>query len=59
MYTLHKLDPGSLNYNISTAIRLEGKVNVKKLEDSINSVIKRHETLRTYFEEVNGTVVQK
>ncbi|MCP3741598.1 condensation domain-containing protein, partial [Rossellomorea sp. BNER] len=59
MYTLHKLDPSSLNYNISTAIRLEGKVNVKKLEDSINSIIKRHETLRTYFDEVNGTVVQK
>ncbi|MGL3758799.1 amino acid adenylation domain-containing protein [Bacillus velezensis] len=59
MYMLHKLDPASLNYNISTAIEIEGKVNVRKLQGAIHNIIKRHESLRTYFDEVNGKLVQK
>ncbi|MCT2347249.1 condensation domain-containing protein, partial [Niallia taxi] len=59
MYMLNKIEPESLNYNISTAIRLEGQVNIERLKNSVNNIIKRHESLRTYFDEVNGTVVQK
>ncbi|MDW7617333.1 amino acid adenylation domain-containing protein [Peribacillus simplex] len=59
MYALHKLDPNSLNYNVSSALRITGHLDPNKLEDSINTIIKRHETLRTYFEEMDESVVQR
>ena len=36
-------------YNIPTAIRLNGKVQVKQLKLAFEAVIDRHESLRTYF----------
>lgn len=49
----------SILYNISGGIILDGDVDIKKLEKSLNTLINRHESLRTYFELNNGTVVQK
>ncbi|MGX9932376.1 amino acid adenylation domain-containing protein [Virgibacillus salarius] len=59
MYTLHKVDENSLNYNIASVVKIEGDLDVEKLENSLNVIIKRHESLRTYFAEVNGEVVQR
>ncbi|KAF0237101.1 MAG: amino acid adenylation protein, partial [bacterium] len=54
LWFLDKLEPMNSAYNISTGFLLEGKLNVEYLEQSINEVIKRHESLRTSFETISG-----
>ncbi|KPV60903.1 hypothetical protein QJ48_02835 [Paenibacillus sp. A3] len=59
LYALHQLHPESLNYNVSSAIEIEGRLDIASLEKAVLQVIARHEALRTYFEEADGTVVQR
>lgn len=59
LWFLHQLDPGSTAYNGSTAVRLQGLLDQRALEQSINEVVRRHETLRTCFVVVEGQAVQK
>ena len=46
-------------YNIPGGVILEGEVDINKLEDCLNKLIERHESLRTYFELKDENVVQK
>ena len=46
-------------YNTPGGVILDGKIDSKKLEDCINALINRHESLRTYFEVIDEKVVQK
>lgn len=41
-------------YVISTSYKIEGNVNISRLEKSINKIIQRHEILRTVFIKQNG-----
>ncbi|WP_159882307.1 non-ribosomal peptide synthetase [Paenibacillus puerhi] len=59
LYALHQLQPESLNYNLVAMIEIEGSLNVRALENALNQVIDKQESLRTYFAEANGTVLQK
>lgn len=59
LWFLYQLDPGSTAYNGSTAVRLQGLLDRRALEQSINEVVRRHETLRTCFAVVEGRAVQK
>jgi amino acid adenylation domain-containing protein len=54
-----QLDPESRAYNLVSAYRLSGGLDVKALEQSINQIIDRHEVLRTVFEAVDGQPMQK
>lgn len=54
-----ELDPASTNYNEPFGLLIEGKVNINKLEEIFDQLIKRHESLRTGFEVVNGQFMQK
>jgi amino acid adenylation domain-containing protein len=54
LWFLDRLEPGNPAYNIASAVRLTGKLNVKALTDSFNAVIDRHEVLRTSFVVVEG-----
>ena len=58
LWFLDKLEPNNSVYNIRTAIRLEGKLDVEALERSFSEVVRRHEALRTTFAEVDGRPVQ-
>jgi len=49
IWFLYQLDPGKAHYNVSRTMRLEGPLNVAALEQSINEIVRRHETLRTVF----------
>lgn len=49
----------SILYNIAGGIILDGAIDTIKLEKCFNKIIKRHETLRTYFVFENDNVVQK
>lgn len=58
MYFLNQLEPDNPFYNIPVAIRLVGSLKLTVLEDALNTIIQRHETLRTTFQFVDGQLVQ-
>ena len=58
MWFLDQLDPGRPTYNVTIAIRLEGRLRVPVLERTIGEIIRRHEILRTTFELSDGQPVQ-
>ncbi|MGF1938028.1 MAG: condensation domain-containing protein, partial [Nostoc sp. ChiQUE02] len=58
LWFLHQLDPNSYIYNGSSAVLLQGSLNVTALEQSINEIVRRHEILRTCFHIINGQPVQ-
>lgn len=47
------------SYNISLAIRIKGEIDKKKFQNAFNEVVKRNESLRTYFVISDGLPVQK
>ncbi|HLL45317.1 MAG TPA: condensation domain-containing protein, partial [Longimicrobiaceae bacterium] len=58
LWFLDRLDPGSTTYNIPMAWRLGGALDEAALERSLGEIVRRHEALRTTFEEVDGSPVQ-
>src|SRR6185369_5352211 len=58
LWFLQQLEPESANYNIRVALRLRGLLNVEFLEQSLNEIVRRHETLRTTFSLIDGAPVQ-
>jgi amino acid adenylation domain-containing protein len=57
LWFLDKLEPGSSAYNMFSALRLIGQLNVPAIEDSLRKVIRRHEILRSSFPEIDGRPV--
>ncbi|MGG1149684.1 SDR family NAD(P)-dependent oxidoreductase [Bacillus wiedmannii] len=58
LYLLNELHVGSLRYNITKAVRIEGDLDKDRVENVINRLIERHEVLRTSFEFKNGSLIQ-
>ena len=58
LWFLHEVDPYSTAYNISSVFSITGPLDVSTLEEALNTLIARHEILRTTFSVVNGTPVQ-
>ncbi len=58
LWFLEQLEPGNPFYNVPIAVHLTGKLNAATLEQSLNEIIKRHESLRTSFAVVEGQPVQ-
>lgn len=54
LWFLAQLEPGNISYNIPWAIRMTGDLYVGALEQSLNEIIRRHESLRTTFVAVQG-----
>ncbi|MBR5202624.1 MAG: amino acid adenylation domain-containing protein, partial [Clostridia bacterium] len=57
IYTAQIMSPDSTHYNISYALKATN-INKEKLQDAVNKLIVRHESLRTHFETTNGIVNQ-
>jgi non-ribosomal peptide synthetase component F len=57
-WTWFQLAPDSVLYHISEAARFYGPLDPRVLEQVINEIIQRHETLRTTFSMVDGEPVQ-
>ena len=51
LWFLDRLEPGSAAYNVPNAVRLNGRLDVEALERSLNEIVRRHEVLRTRFDE--------
>ncbi|HZF12136.1 MAG TPA: amino acid adenylation domain-containing protein [Thermoanaerobaculia bacterium] len=59
LWFLDRLSIRPLAYNESAAFRLEGHLDVGALRWSLDEILRRHESLRTTFPEVNGQPVQR
>ncbi len=57
LWFIQQFAPDCLAYNSPAAIRFRGQLNTSVLEQSLNAVINRHETLRTTFIAVDGRPV--
>jgi amino acid adenylation domain-containing protein len=58
LWFLDQLEPNSGLYNISTATRLSGCLNIEALQNALDAIVARHEVLRTAFASVDGIPVQ-
>lgn len=57
LWLLDQLDPGTAAYNMPVALRIRGELNIDAFKQSFNTIIQRHETLRTNFKTVAGEPV--
>ncbi|HEX5870945.1 MAG TPA: condensation domain-containing protein, partial [Longimicrobium sp.] len=58
LWFLDRLQPDSPFYSIPLAWRLHGPLDPRALERALGEVVRRHESLRTTFPEVDGVPVQ-
>lgn len=58
LWFLEQFEPGSPIYNVPCTVRMIGTLNATALEKALNSIIQRHEVLRTTFSTVNDQPVQ-
>jgi amino acid adenylation domain-containing protein len=55
---LDQMEGANAAYNIARALRLVGRLNLTTLQQAVEEIIQRHETLRTSFGIVNDKPVQ-
>ena len=55
---LELLQPEVTAFNIPMRFRLEGPLDVRLLERTLHTIVDRHESLRTHFEEDDGELLQ-
>jgi tyrocidine synthetase-3 len=58
-FIFQQMEPDSVSYNMPKALRLEGKVSKEEFEETFKQLIRRQESLRTFFELVDGEPVQR
>ncbi|RNB58932.1 amino acid adenylation domain-containing protein [Brevibacillus gelatini] len=58
LWFLDRLIPDSALYNIPSAMRITGQLNIQAWERSLQMIIERHESLRTTFTDIDGEAVQ-
>jgi non-ribosomal peptide synthetase component F len=58
LWVIDQVEAGSAFYNLPTAVRLGGSLNVAAMERAFDHLVARHETLRTTFSERDGLPVQ-
>src|ERR1043166_6005583 len=54
LWFVHQLHPASPIYNIPSAIRIKGRVDLEALKESLREIVRRHEVLRTVYKVVDG-----
>ncbi|MCF6403560.1 amino acid adenylation domain-containing protein [Chitinophaga filiformis] len=60
LWVLDQFEPeGSIAYNLPVCYRLEGQLDRDALTTAFNTLIERHESLRTVFEVVDGVPMQR
>ena len=59
LWFLYQMEGAGAAYNIPLALRLEGELDVRVLEQALSDVVERHEALRTVFPQEEGVPYQK
>ncbi|MEB7831147.1 non-ribosomal peptide synthetase [Staphylococcus xylosus] len=58
LYVLNEMVQGQTAYNMPSMLEINGVVDVARVEDVFQSLVERHEALRTHFETIDGEPVQ-
>jgi acyl carrier protein len=58
LFFLDRLQPGNPFYNIPTALRFQGRLDLAALAASLDAIVARHEVLRTTFHDTRGVPEQ-
>ncbi len=58
LWFLDQLQPGSAAYNVPQAWRLKGDLDKGAFTKAVNTVVRRHESLRTTFSRIEGKPVE-
>ena len=58
LWFLDQLQPGSPVYNLPTAMRVRGKLDIEALRKTFTEIVRRHEVLRTTFRTIDGNPQQ-
>jgi amino acid adenylation domain-containing protein len=58
LWFLDRLNPGSSSYNLPSALRLNGPLDLSALQSALDELVRRHEALRTTFPSFEGVPVQ-
>lgn len=59
LWFIDKLQQDSSEYNIPIAFNVKGHLNITLVEKTLNDVIKRHQILRTIYQDYQGEPLQK
>lgn len=59
LWFIEQFRPGTPLYNVTRAVRMRGKLNVQALHAALQSLVDRHEALRTTFESHDGEPRQR
>ena len=57
LWFLEQLEPGTSVYNLATPILIRGILNIDLLAQALQTIVQRHESLRTTFTTVDGQVM--
>ncbi|MCX6316088.1 MAG: amino acid adenylation domain-containing protein [Bacteroidetes bacterium] len=58
MYFLSIMYPNTITYNMPQALKVAGRIEYDRLEYALNQLLKRHESLRTFFVMLNDEPYQ-
>jgi non-ribosomal peptide synthase protein (TIGR01720 family) len=58
LWFLHQLEPYTTAYNIAFSWRFTGNLDIALMQSCLNTIVQRHEILRTSFVAVNGQPTQ-
>ncbi|GAA0894227.1 hypothetical protein GCM10009122_39070 [Fulvivirga kasyanovii] len=59
MYAVASLQSQSLAYNIPIFLKIKGQVDLSEFERIFQKIVQRHESLRTFFQLLDGGAVQR
>lgn len=59
MYILHEFEGSGISYNVPNVLIIDGHLDYERFEHAIQTLVKRHESLRTSFHSINGEPVQR
>ena len=58
LWFLDQLEPNNSSYNVPYVVRMRGRLQLQALEETLNEIVRRHETLRTSFLTFNDKPIQ-
>ncbi|MEX2964159.1 amino acid adenylation domain-containing protein, partial [Microbulbifer sp. TYP-18] len=58
LWFLDQLGGNSVHYNMPSALRLRGDIHLEAIEQALNTIVERHESLRTVFVAVGDSPYQ-